>query len=109
MFGLYTIHGSLLARYQMDWFNHLVKGFHGFIKGDLPGTPNDGTPFMVSFLYYSHIFRDSYGSAMGIVWVPLTIFGGPMSLGVPENATDFTHGFWDPLRPSMSCWEIVNI
>ena len=26
---------------------------------------------------------------MGIVWVPLTIFGGPMSLGVPENPMDF--------------------
>ena len=25
---------------------------------------------------------------MGIVWVPLTIFGGPMSLGVPENPID---------------------
>ena len=41
---------------------------------------------MVSFPYYSHIFRDSYGSGMGIVWetyhkeVPL--------LGVPENPTD---------------------
>ena len=23
---------------------------------------------MVSFPYYSHIFRDSYGSGMGIVW-----------------------------------------
>ena len=22
---------------------------------------------------------------MGIVWVPLTTFGGPMSLGVPET------------------------
>ena len=38
---------------------------------------------MVIFPYYSHIFRDSYGSGMGIVWeayhkeVPL--------LGVPEN------------------------
>ncbi len=38
---------------------------------------------MVSFPYHSHIFRDSYGSGMGIVWeayhkrVPL--------LGVPEN------------------------
>ena len=41
---------------------------------------------MASFPYYSHIFRDSYGSAMGIVWeayhkrVPL--------LGVPENPID---------------------
>ena len=47
-----------------------------------------GPPKMVSFPYYSHIFRDTYGSGMGIVWVPLTIFGGPMSLGVPENPID---------------------
>ena len=26
---------------------------------------------MVSFPYYSHIFRDSYGSGMGIVWVEI--------------------------------------
>ena len=26
---------------------------------------------------------------MGIVWVPLTIFGGPMSLGVPGITLDF--------------------
>ncbi len=30
---------------------------------------------MVIFPYYSHIFRDSYGSGMGILWVPLTIRG----------------------------------
>ena len=49
-----------------------------------------GTPLMVGFPYqrpillphHSHIFRDSYGSGIGIVWerVPL--------LGVPENPTD---------------------
>ena len=33
---------------------------------------------MVSFPYYSHIFRDSYGSGMGIVWAPRgPIIGGP--------------------------------
>ena len=41
----------------------------------------------------SHIFRDSYGSGMGIVWGPR----GPMSLGVPENPTD-----------SMSCFFQIN-
>ena len=29
------------------------------------------------FLYHSHIFRDSYGSRMGIVWVRGPIIGGP--------------------------------
>ena len=33
--------------------------------------------------YHSHIFRDSYGSGMGIVWGPK----GPI-IGVPENPTD---------------------
>ena len=41
---------------------------------------------MVSFPYYSHIFRDSYGSGMGIVWE--TYHKGVPLLGVPENPTD---------------------
>ena len=32
----------------------------------------------------THIFRDSYGSGMGIVRGPK----GPMSLGIPENLTE---------------------
>ena len=38
---------------------------------------------MVSFPYYSHIFRDSYGSGMGIVWE--AYHKGVPLLGVPEN------------------------
>ena len=47
------------------------------IRGKLP----------ILFPYHSHIFRDSYGSGMGIVWVrdPL--------LGVPENYTETPIGF----------------
>ena len=41
---------------------------------------------MVSFPDYSHIFRDSYGSGMGIVWE--TYHKGVLLLGVPENPTD---------------------
>ena len=48
----------------------------------IPGTPHGKLPIL--FPYHSHIFRDSYGSGMGIVWGPR----GPMSLGVPENPTD---------------------
>ena len=36
---------------------------------------------MVSFPYHSHIFRDSYGSGMGIVWEAY-------HKGVPENPID---------------------
>ena len=42
---------------------------------------------MVSFPYYSHIFRDSYGSGMGIVWE--TYHKGVPLLGVPENPTEY--------------------
>ena len=43
---------------------------------------------MVNFPYYSHIFRDSYGSGMGIVWE--AYHKGVPLLGVPENLTDFS-------------------
>ena len=46
------------------------------------GPPYGKLPML--FPYHSHIFRDFYGSGMGIVWVR-----GPMSLGVPENPTDY--------------------
>ena len=41
---------------------------------------------MVSFPYHSHIFRDSYGSGMGIVWE--AYHKGVPSLGLPENPID---------------------
>jgi len=41
---------------------------------------------MVSFSYYSHIFRDSYGSGMGIAWE--TYHKGVPLLGVPENTLE---------------------
>ena len=50
---------------------------------------------MVSFPYYSHIFRDSYGSGMGIVWVEILMgivweayHKRVPLLGVPEIALD---------------------
>ena len=58
----------------------------------IPGTPNSGTPFMVSFPYYSQIFRDSYGSGMGIVSVRVSHYWG--SLKIPLTFTLF--GFGDP-------------
>ena len=57
-------------------------------------------PLMVSFPYHSHIFRDSYGSGMGIVWeayhkrVPL--------LGVPENPIDSISGSKKGMLPPPS-------
>ena len=53
-----------------------------------------GPPLMVSFPYYSHIFRDSYGNGMGIVWE--AYHKGVTLLGVPENPID--HGTTGPPR-----------
>ena len=61
----------------------IVADLAGGFKGDLPGTPKDMGPLMVSFPYHSHIFRDCYGSCIGIVWVPLTIIRGSHVLGGP--------------------------
>ena len=44
---------------------------------------------MVSFPYYSHIFGDSYGSGMGIVWE--AYYKGVPLLGVPENTIDILY------------------
>ena len=52
------------------------------IKGD------SRDPLMVSFPYYSHIFRDSYGSGMGIVRE--AYHKGVPLLGIPQNPTDMT-------------------
>ena len=43
---------------------------------------------MVSLPYYSHIFKDSYGSGVGIVWE--TYHKGVPLLGVPQNPIDQT-------------------
>ena len=45
-----------------------------------------GPPYGKRDPYHSHIFRDSYGSGMGIVWE--AYHKGVPSLGVPENPTD---------------------
>ena len=59
---------------------------------------------MVSFLYYSHIFRDSYGSGMGIVWgprgshyslkIPLILWDFPAPLVLPTVAADIFVDFY---------------
>ncbi len=53
----------------------------GYINGKLP----------ILFPYHSHIFTDSYGSGMGIVWVPLTIRGSHYwgSLKIQLNISHF--------------------
>ena len=65
------------------------------VKG-IFGDPQEWDPFMVSFPYYSHIFRDSYGSGMGIVWE--AYHKGVPLLGVPENATDPAKETWILLK-----------
>ena len=43
---------------------------------------------MGSFPYHSHIFRDSYGSGMGILWE--AYHKGVPLLGIPENPINTT-------------------
>ena len=52
---------------------------------------------MGSFPYHSHIFRDSYGSGMGIVW-EASHKGVPL-LGVPENPIEMEHGPFEDVFP----------
>ena len=59
---------------------------------------------MVSFPYYSHIFRDSYGSGMGIVWK--SYHKGVPLQGVPENSTDKTNSNFRPLALGPTSWEL---
>ena len=47
-----------------------------------------GPPYGKRDPYHSHIFRDSYGSGMGIVWE--AYHKGVPLLGVPENPIEMT-------------------
>ena len=59
----------------------------GFDSRVIPGTPKDmGPPYGKRDPYHSHIFRDSYGSGMGIVWE--AYHKGVPLLRVPENLID---------------------
>ena len=69
---------------------------------------------MVSFPYYSHIFRDSYGNGMGIVWeayhkqVPLlgvpgiTLLLGNCSDSFRERTGGSSGLDMPPVTPNMS-------
>ena len=51
----------------------------------IPGTPNSwDSLIIVSFPYYSHIFEDSYGSGMGIVWPSVPPLFGHSRFGLSE-------------------------
>ena len=58
---------------------------------------------MVSFPYHSHIFRDSYGSGMGIVWE--AYHKGVPLLGVPGITLDWKLGS----KVRISQWVITLI
>ena len=58
-------------------------------QGRFQGPPIMGPPYgklPILFPYHSHIFRDSYGNGMGIVWE--AYHKGVPLLGVPEDPTD---------------------
>ena len=59
------------------------------VQGYFQVPPNNGTPENGKFpIRASHIFMDSYGSGMGIIWE--TSHKGVPLLGVPENPTEMT-------------------
>ena len=64
------------------------------------GPPYGKLPIL--FPYHSHIFRDFYGSGMGIVWE--AYHKGVPLLGVPENPIDYAcqHGFIYAHLPQVS-------
>ncbi len=68
----------------------------------IPGTLNNGTPlWLASYTStISHIFRDSYGSGMGIVWE--AYHKGVPWLGVPENPIEWWIGICSLLRYALS-------
>ena len=50
-----------------------------------------GPPYGKRDPYHSHIFRDSYGNGMGIVWEAYPIFGGSLELPlIIGRLTSFT-------------------
>ena len=60
----------------------------------IPGTSKDMGLLYVKFpIQASHIFRDSYGSGMGIVWE--TYHKGVLLLVVPENPAETLVSPWD--------------
>ena len=68
-------------------FRLFFFGGGDFLSRVIPGTPKDmGPPYGKRDPYHSHIFRDSYGSGMGIVWE--AYHKGVPLLGVPENPID---------------------
>ena len=62
--------------------------YRNYIQWEFSGTPKDmGTPENGKLdPYHSHIFKDSCGSGMGIVWE--AYHKGVPLLGVPENPID---------------------
>ena len=83
--GKHTTHTT-----GIPWYSHMgVSKNSGTPKSSiLIGFSIINHPFWGTIIFgNSHIFRGfENGNGMGIVWVQLTIFGGPMSLGVPGKS-----------------------
>ena len=72
-------------------------GGRTFLWRVIPGTSKDMGPLYGKFpIQASHIFRDSYGSGMGIEWE--TYHKGVPLLGVPENPTETLVSPWDAYK-----------
>ena len=87
------------------------NGKYLFLSMVIPGTPNKGVPLMVSFPYWSHIFRDSYGSGMGTVWARGPMIGGPWKSPywfLEQNQRCQIVGQPAQLLLNHGCWKIGN-
>ena len=73
-----------------------------FQEAPIMGPPYGKLPIL--FTYHSH-FR--IPKDMGMVWVPLTIFGGPMSLGVPRISLEMK-GFSQGVAPGVALGELSS-
>ena len=85
---------TVLRGSSHKWNNHC----------NFQGPPIMGPAYGKRDPYYSHIFRDSYGNGMGIVWVPLTtsrshVLGGPWNHPW-NNGSNKLH---QPGRPTPWC------
>ena len=86
-----------------------TRGF----RGDSKKTPNSWDSLIVSFPYYSHIFGDSCGSGMGLVWPSHQPLFGHSRFALSEDriiliqwAAIFIILVWQ--LGSWSPWEIKN-
>ena len=57
-----------IRRMRLEYLPIYMKGEKWLHSRVIPGTPNNGTPFVASFKYYARTIPISLGILMGVVW-----------------------------------------